>query len=90
MSICSEVDELLSPSSFVFATPDGASLLVVSALETPDIDEGDQLRVTGVVRRFRYDAYAEEFELGQRRRYAPFAGEPVLVAKSVNENHSPE
>lgn len=90
VTLCSEVDRLLTHTSFVFDFPGGERVLVVSALETPDIDLGDELQVSGVVREFRYEAYAEEFELSEARLYAAFEGEQFLVAKSVNENYTPD
>jgi hypothetical protein len=75
------VTALVGPSSFML---DGRqygddTLLVISA-PAMDVEVGEQVDVTGVVRQFDYEIYKDGYGLSDPGLYGGFDGEEVLVA----------
>ncbi len=86
VTISAEVEEVLTPQSFRLDGGDWGdeSLLVVSAAQAPDLQEDDVVQVTGTVRQFIYDDYADEYGLAEDDVYDPYAGEEFIEASTVD------
>ncbi len=74
------VREVISRSSFVLAGEQygDESLLVISA-PTLDVEVGRHVEVTGVVRTFGHENYADGYDLADDTDYTEFDGEEMLV-----------
>lgn len=86
VTVSAEVEEVLNQQSFVL---DGGgwgdeSLLVVSA-DTMKLQEDDVVQVTGTVREFTYDDYADEYGLvADPGVYDDYSEEEFLEASSID------
>jgi hypothetical protein len=78
------VGDVLSPESFVVPPRDtaGEPLLVLSNLRP--VSAGDEVQVVGIVRVFRYDDLADDYELADPTAYAAFELQEFLVADVVD------
>jgi hypothetical protein len=76
------VTKVIPPASFVLAGREYGddALLVVSAPKM-DVQVAQQVDVTGVVRQFDYETYADDYDLGtDAGLYIEFEQEEVLIA----------
>ncbi|MUL42627.1 hypothetical protein FZ103_15850 [Streptomonospora sp. PA3] len=93
VTVSAEVEDVLSNESFRLEGAedwiDGDPLLVISA-ERSDVEEGDVVRVTGIVRDFDYTTYSEDYELGDEGAYDDFENRHFIVADKIRQNASPE
>jgi hypothetical protein len=84
-------DDLTGESVVLDASAYGDdSLLVLSKGEQQEYTEGQVLTVTGTVRQFSYDDYAEEYGLAESALFELYADEEFLTAESITvESPSP-
>jgi hypothetical protein len=85
VTVSAEVEEVLTPQSFRLDGGDWGdeSLLVVSAEQATDVQEDDVVQVTGTVRQFAYDDYANEYGLTDPGVYDPYVEEEFIEASTV-------
>lgn len=86
VTVSAEVTDVISPTSFELAGDDWGdeSLLVTSATEVQNLNEGDVVQVTGEVGQFIYGDYSEEYGLADVGMYEPYEEEEFLAATSVD------
>ncbi|MCX2948871.1 hypothetical protein [Lentzea sp. NEAU-D7] len=60
------------------------SLLVLFKGDQPEFTEGRTMTVTGTVRQFSYDDYAERYGLGEAALFDAYANEEFLEAESMS------
>jgi hypothetical protein len=81
VTVTAEVTKVITDRSFVLTGDEYGddSILVLSA---PDIDaeRGKEVTVTGVVRKFTYGAYFDDYDLGGADSYEDFDAEEFLEA----------
>lgn len=74
------VTRLIGPSSFVLdGMRYGKDSILVIATPPMDVEVGQSVDATGVVRQFGYDIYADEYELGETDLYNDYGAEQILV-----------
>lgn len=86
VTVSAEVEEVLSPQSFRLDGGDWGdeSLLVVSAPRAKDLQDDDVVQVTGTVREFTYDDYANEYGLDDPGIYDEYDEEEFIEASKVD------
>lgn len=87
VTVSGNVSEVLGNSAVRLGGDDfGGDGLLVIGVSQPDIDEGDDVRVTGAVRTFDAEAFETEFgwNFYDDALYDPWRDENVLVAKSTS------
>lgn len=87
VTVSAEVEEVLNEQSFVLDGGDWGdeSLLVVSADKAQSLQEDDVVQVTGTVREFVYDDYADEYGLvADPGVYDDYDEEEFLEATAVD------
>ncbi|ONI92726.1 hypothetical protein ALI22I_02220 [Saccharothrix sp. ALI-22-I] len=59
------------------------SLLVLFKGDQPEFTEGQSLTVTGTVRQFSYDDYADDYGLAESALFEVYANEEFLAAEEI-------
>lgn len=87
VTISAEVEDVLSPKSFVLNGDDWGddSVLVLSAQEAQDLQEDDIVQVTGTVKSFTYDDYAGDYGLAEPGLYEAYGDEEFIEATKVDQ-----
>lgn len=87
VTVSAEVSEVLGSKSFVVNGDDWGddSLLVLSAEEATSLQEDDVVRVTGTVREFTYDTYANDYGLVDPGLYEVYGTEKFIEASAVDQ-----
>ncbi len=82
VSISGEATEVLSRASFEVDGRDWGdeTVLVLTGQQGTDVHEGDVVDVTGVLRVFVYERYANEYGLPGPTCYEPYEGEKFVEA----------
>lgn len=84
VTVSADVETVRSPTSFVLEAPDADGLLVLAA-KKPSVKEGALIQVTGTVREFAFDEFADEYGLEDGEVYQPYATEAFIEATKVSK-----
>ncbi len=86
VTVRAEVRDVMTPNSFTINGEDWGdeSVLVLSEQDLTDVEEGEFVSVTGVVRDFAFEEYADNYGLLDEGLYDPYGDEEVIEASEVD------
>jgi hypothetical protein len=98
LAVTGEIENLRTPNSFTLDEDKllgGENLLVIHAVPTANVREGEKVAVTGVLRPFVVAELERDYELKwdltlQRQLEAEYSNKPVLVATGVYPSAIPD
>ncbi len=83
VTVNGQVTEVVEPGAFRI-DKDGEQLLVVALKQVPNVNEGDSIRATGEVRKFKIEEVRQKADRGIDDEYfGDFKGDPAVLARSA-------
>ncbi len=83
VTVSGQVVEVVEPGAFRIDS-DGDQLLVVALKQLPNVSEGDSIRATGEVRKFKIEEVRQKADRGIDDEYfGDFEGDPAVLARSA-------
>ncbi len=83
VTVSGQVVEVVEPGAFRIDS-DGDQLLVDALKQLPNVSEGDSMRATGEVRKFKIEEVRQKADRGIDDEYlGDFEGDPAVLARSA-------